>query len=226
MPRAEHKNRYLLAAAVAALHVGLVVVFIETQAQAIHPYAETAAALMVFLSMTRRRAPFPRPAPLPHAALTVPIHARIGRPGAITAPGALRIEVPHAIDWMAASRQAAAAILARKAKQAFAFPAGAAPFRALKGSSQNSPPHAGESYRTHAGRQVQWISKHCYFVSNPPRPGESQLHRQTRMSRFSCKGLGGSSASERFIKRMREYARRLRGRSRERERIARGRLGP
>ena len=207
MPRAENKTRYLLAAAVAGLHIVLVIAFIETQSLADHPYAEPAAAMMVFLTMRRRPRVFPAPAPLEAAPIIAPITASIAPPMSSPGPNALPIEVPRAIDWMAAAKRAVAMVLARKAKRALGFPKGAGPYRALTGSSADSGPHAGESYRTHTGRRVAWVGKHCYIVSNPPQLGESQLQRQAQMSSVGCNASGGSAASGQFIKRLRAYGR-------------------
>ncbi len=207
MARAENKTRYLLAAAVAGLHIVLVAVFIETQSLADHPDAEPAAAMMVFLTMRRRPREFPPPAPLEEAPIIAPITATL--PPRMTAPGpnAWRIEVPRAIDWMAAAKRAVATLLARKANRALGFPKGAGPYRALSSSSADSGPHAGESYRTDTGRRVAWVGKRCYVVSNPPLLGESQLQRQAQMSSVGCKASGESAASEQFIKRLRAYGR-------------------
>ncbi len=207
MPRAENKTRYLLAAAVAGLHIVLVVVLVETQSLADHPYAEPAAALMVFLTMWHRPRVFPVPAPPEEVPIIAPITAII--PAPMTAPGqdALPIEVGRAIDWMAAAKRAVATVLARKAKRALGFPKGAGPYRALTSSSADSGSHAGESYRTETGRRVAWVGKRCYVVSNPPQLGESQLQRQAQMSSVGCNAAGASAASEQFIKRLRAYGR-------------------
>ena len=207
MPRAENKNRYLLAAAVAGLHIVLVIVFIETQSLADHPYAEPAAAMMVFLTMRRRPRAFPAAAPLEQAPLIAPITAPITP--LMISPGrnAFSIEVPRPIDWIAAAKRAVATILARKTKRALGFPKGASPYQALKGSSADSGPRAGESYRTHTGQRVAWVGRHCYVVSNPPLLGESQIQRQAQMSSVGCRASGGSAASERFVERLRAYGR-------------------
>lgn len=144
---------------------------------------------------TRRPRPFPAPAPLRQAPVTAPISEPVDAPG----PRALRIEVPRATDWIAAARRAAAAVLAPKAKTVFGFTERAAPFHALKGLSDHSPPHAGESYRTHTGRRVQWVSKHCYFMSaSPAQMPEPQIARETRLLTVTCKPSGGSPAGDLF----------------------------
>lgn len=222
MPRAENKNRYLLAAAVAGLHIGLVAIFIETQSLAVHSHAGPAAVMTVSLRMpTRRPRPFPAPAPPRRAPITAPISEPVHVPG----PSALRIEVPRAIDWLASARQAAAAVLARKPKTAFGFSKRAAPFQALTGSSADSPPHAGESYRTHTGREVRWVSKHCYLVSAAAQPGEPQTEREARLSRISCNGSGSSSAGNLF-KSLPAYRHNHRTLDRRHEAVARRRHGP
>jgi len=171
--------------------------------------------------LARRRRPFPAPAPLRQAPVTAPITEPVNVPG----PGALRIEVARAIDWLAAARQATATVLARKPKAAFGFPGHAAPFQALKGSSDDSPPHAGESYRTHTGREVQWVSRHCYLMSAPAQPGAPQIVRGTRPLTVTCKPSGGSSTGDLF-KSLPAYKRHRRRLARRHETVARHRHGP
>lgn len=223
MPRAEKKNRYLLAAAVAGLHIGLIAIFIETQSLAVHSHAGAAAVMVVSLMPpTRRPRPFPAPAPPRQAPVTAPISEPVNVPG----PDALRIEVPRAIDWLAAARQATAAVLAREPKKAFGFPKGSAPFRVLKGSSTNSPPHAGESYRLDTGQQVLWVSRHCYLISNAPRLAETQIAALAQqMPRLRCI-LPGNPWARALSKRLRAYARHRRQLDRRIEAAARHRHGP
>ncbi len=203
MPRAQNRNRYLLAVAVAGLHLVLVLVLIEHQSRAIRSNGASATMMTVFVTMPARRpALFRAPAPLQQAPITI----RIRRPVTVPAVRGVRIRLPRAINWMSAARAVAAAILAPRAKTGFGFPKGAGPLRALKGSSDDSPPRAGDSYRTDTGQRVQWVGRGCYLISGPPPLGESQLQRRSRLSRFACRSRGSASARE-FFKRLSAYGR-------------------
>lgn len=110
-----------------------------------------------------------------------------------------------AIDWNAAARRAAAAVLGRRKRKDFGFPPGGKSAITPGVPSPATPAHyAGESDRTPDGEITEWVSARCYVVSDPPLPGEPDFLKNARITRGGCLPPPGPDPGELF-KSLRAY---------------------
>jgi hypothetical protein len=122
-------------------------------------------------------------------------------------PPAPTITVPNgpAIDWNAAARSAAVAVLGRRKRKTFGFPPGGKSAITLGVPSPATPAHyAGESDRTPDGEVTEWVSERCYVVSDPTLPGEPDFLKNARVTRGGCLPPPGPDPGELF-KSLRAY---------------------
>jgi hypothetical protein len=191
------KNRYLVFIAVAGAHAVILGMLLGSS-RTISLVSSTGIPLTGFLVMpaARRRSPLARPrlgrSMTPVAPLAEPI---------TLAPPAVPLgnQSRGPIDWDAAARKAAAAVLRRRKQVTFGFPEGGKSALTLGVPSPHTPAHhAGESDRTATGEEIEWTSDRCYVVSDPPSLAEPDFLKNARITHAGCLPPDGPSPGELF----------------------------
>jgi len=180
----QNEKRYLVFLAVAGAHALALAVLIRGSREFGLPFTRVVPIeAFVILPASRRRAPGTPPrldaSPPPLAPLVEPITVPV--PAIAPAgPGS------RSIDWNAATRRAAAAMLRRRPAISFGFPTQVSPIMRGMPPPDRAAHHAGESDRTVSGEHIEWTSDHCYVASDPPVPGEPDFLARARVSRAGC----------------------------------------
>lgn len=190
------KSRYFIFIVVAGAHAVLVGVLLN-RSRAISLSYSTGLSMTAFLlrRVARPRAPVARPRLGETPARLAPIAEPV-----TPTPPRLPARSPRgrAIDWNAVAAEAAASVLARRKHRSFGFPAGGKSALTLGVPSRSSPHHAGESYRTQMGEEIEWTSDRCYVVSDRPSPWEPDFLRHARITRSVCLPPAGRAPGELF----------------------------
>ena len=191
------RNRYLVFVAVAGAHALVLAVFVGRSTTTLLPSsAELPLTAFLVLRPAHRHVPVVPP-PLnrtsaPIAPLVQPISIAAPAP-LITGPGR------QTIDWNAAAKRAAAAVLSPRKRISFGFPPGGKSAITLGVPSPHTPAHyADESDRTVAGEHVAWTSDRCYLASDPPMPGEPDFLARARVTHAGCLPPDGPDPGELF----------------------------
>lgn len=195
--RISSKNRYLVFLTVAGAHAVVLAVFLGRSTTALLPSAAgPPIATFLVLRPAFVHAPL---APSPLSRISAPI-VPIVEPITVAAPAPLATSPGgRAIDWNAAARRAAAAILETRKRVSFGIPPGGKSDITLGVPSPHTPAHyAGESDRTPGGGNTEWTSDRCYVMSDPPVPGEPDFLRRARVSHFGCLPPDGPDPGELF----------------------------
>lgn len=154
--RMRNRNRSLVFVAVAGAHAVILGVLIGSSRRIGLPSWTGVPVTAFVLRAVRRRAPVARP-----RLDEIPTRLSLIAEPITPASPPLPVQGPSgsAIDWHAAAREAAAAVLERKKRISFGFPAGGTSALTLGVPFPYSPAHhAGESERTGTGEVIEWTS--------------------------------------------------------------------
>lgn len=192
------KTRYFLFVAVAGVHALVLGVFLgESQTPRLSSPVVMPLTAFIVTRRGRPRSPVARPSRNMGSARIAPLVAPI-----TLAPPVPAVVVPNngpAIDWNAAARRAAAAVLGRRKHKNFGFPPGGKSAITLGVPSPATPAHyAGESDRTVGGEVTEWISARCYITSDPPTLGDPDFLKRARVTRSGCLPPPGPDPGELF----------------------------
>ncbi|HEV7138006.1 MAG TPA: hypothetical protein VGN43_15310, partial [Steroidobacteraceae bacterium] len=159
--RTSSKNRYVVILAVAGVHALVLAVLLSRSTTALLP-SSAVPPMVAFLLLRPGRPHAPVvPPPLNRASVLI---APIVEPINVAPPIPLTTTPDRqAIDWNAAARQVATAVLNARKRISFGFPPGGKSAITLGVPSPHTPAHyAGESDRTAAGEHIDWTSDRCY----------------------------------------------------------------
>jgi hypothetical protein len=192
-----NKNRYVVFFGVAAAHLALIAALLGLSRAVSLPFSVgiPITALLIFRPAAHPPAPMARPRLGQAPAFLAPIPEPLA-PATPALPVSRR---SSEIDWNAAAREAAAAVLERKRPLSFGFPPGGQSALTLGVPSAYSPAHyAGESERTATGELIEWTSDRCYVASDPPTLAEPDFLKNARTTHFGCVPPAGPAPGELF----------------------------
>lgn len=203
--RARNARKGLLLVLVVVGH-GLVIGLLVFEMRSLSlPGADT-VSVTALLMLPVRRSPTRWLSP-PVRALSAPVRPLVAPITLSLAALPPPIRVTRAINWSRAARQAVHAVLRRRRRIAFGFPAGARHRAELRSAASGVRSQGRESYRTRTGQHIYRSGGNCYLVSGPPPLDASQLERQAQLSRVECAGARRGPSPDNLFKNLPAYRR-------------------